>query len=286
MESEGWRENANVSVVAPMPAGCHNVRSIQYFAELLFHFNFDTERLVSVVSSPPRFAIAISKSRAATGLKAIVVVALLHLSNYYWHSHLETSISASHPVTDTTTSATTMLEKAILGAGCFWGVEKSFRKKFGGDVARTIQVGYSGGSVANPSYRDVCSGNTGHAEVIQFEFDPATTSYPAILDFFFRMHEPTTLNRQGNDRGTQYRSCIIYTTEEQRKQAEEAIARVKPAYGGSGVATTVEPFKAFYTAEDYHQDYLTVNPHGYECSTHFERSWDKIAKEFGGVPPQ
>ncbi|KAJ3271462.1 Peptide-methionine (S)-S-oxide reductase, partial [Blyttiomyces sp. JEL0837] len=100
-----------------------------------------------------------------------------------------------------------------------------------------------------------------------------------------KSHDPTTVNRQGGDRGTQYRSAIFWHDEEQKKVAEEVLNKVKVAYGSTGVATTLEEFKEFYVAEDYHQDYLTVNPHGYECSTHFERSWEKIAAEFGGAVP-
>ncbi|KAJ3109484.1 Peptide-methionine (S)-S-oxide reductase [Phlyctochytrium planicorne] len=177
-------------------------------------------------------------------------------------------------------------ELATFGAGCFWGVEKSFRRKFPSSlIAQTIRVGYAGGVTQNPSYKEVCSGSTNHAEVVHFSYDPTQTSYSTIVDFFFRMHDPTTLNRQGNDRGTQYRSAIFYHNEEQKRIAQETIEKIKPAYGSAGIATTLEAFGAFFDGEDYHQDYLTKNPHGYECATHFERQWDKIAAEHGGVTP-
>ncbi|KAJ3206681.1 Peptide-methionine (S)-S-oxide reductase [Dinochytrium kinnereticum] len=188
-----------------------------------------------------------------------------------------------------------------VGAGCFWGVEKSFRRKFGGLIASTIRVGYSGGTTSSPSYKEVCSGTTQHAEVIQFQYDPSETPYTTLMDFFFRMHDPTTLDRQGNDRGTQYRSVVFYHDEVQKREVEEVIGKVRGAFGGRGVATTVEPFVAFFDGEEYHQflgiaefqseadernDYLTKNPHGYECATHFERTWEKIAAEHGGVVPK
>ncbi|KAJ3355574.1 Peptide-methionine (S)-S-oxide reductase [Entophlyctis luteolus] len=172
-----------------------------------------------------------------------------------------------------------------LGAGCFWGVEKSFRKKYGSAI-QNIRVGYSGGSKDAPSYSQVCNGDTFHAEVVHFEVaDAAQVSYDGILDFFFRMHDPTTVNRQGGDTGTQYRSVIFYHSDDQKDAAERALARVQPAFGGRKVVTTVEPFRKFWDAEEYHQDYLAKNPHGYECATHFERTWEKIASLHGGTPP-
>ncbi|KAI8833431.1 peptide methionine sulfoxide reductase MsrA [Chytriomyces cf. hyalinus JEL632] len=173
---------------------------------------------------------------------------------------------------------------ATLGAGCFWGVEKSFRKKYGASI-QNIRVGYAGGSKESTSYREVCNGDTFHAEVVHFEFDPSQTSYEHILDFFFRMHDPTTLNRQGGDAGTQYRSAIFYHSDEQKASAEKVIARVQPAFGSNKVSTTLEPFSKFWDGEEYHQDYLAKNPHGYECATHFERTWEKIASTFQGTPP-
>ncbi|MBA3716533.1 MAG: peptide-methionine (S)-S-oxide reductase MsrA [Pyrinomonadaceae bacterium] len=145
-------------------------------------------------------------------------------------------------------------EKATFGAGCFWGVEAAFRELKG--VTDTA-VGYSGGNMENPTYRDVCTGRTGHAEVVEVEYDPAQVRYEELLRVFWENHDPTQLNRQGPDTGTQYRSAIFYHTEEQRKAAEES----KRALEESGrfrrpVVTVIEPASEFYLAEEYHQQYL------------------------------
>ncbi|MBA2501632.1 MAG: peptide-methionine (S)-S-oxide reductase MsrA [Pyrinomonadaceae bacterium] len=145
-------------------------------------------------------------------------------------------------------------EKATFGAGCFWGVEVAFREVKG---VTDVAVGYSGGNMENPTYRDVCTGRTGHAEVVEIQYDPAQVSYEGLLGVFWENHDPTQLNRQGPDTGTQYRSAIFYHTEEQRKAAEES----KRALEESGrfrrpVVTVIEPASAFYPAEEYHQQYL------------------------------
>jgi peptide methionine sulfoxide reductase msrA/msrB len=158
-------------------------------------------------------------------------------------------------------------EIAQLAGGCFWGMEDILRKIPG--ITGT-EVGYTGGQLPNPRYEDIKTGKTGHAEAIRVEFDPAKISYKEVLSYFFRMHDPTTLNRQGNDIGTQYRSAIFYLSEEQKKTAEE----VKRQVDISGkwrrpVVTELVPASAFYPAEDFHQDYLEKNPGGYTC--HFLR---------------
>jgi peptide-methionine (S)-S-oxide reductase len=145
-------------------------------------------------------------------------------------------------------------EKATFGAGCFWGVEATFRSVKG---VRNATVGYAGGSKENPSYEDVCTDETGHAEVVQVEFDPVQVSYRELLDVFWANHDPTTLNRQGPDVGTQYRSVIFYHSPEQKTEAEQS----KTALEKSGrfrrpVVTQIEPAPAFWPAEDYHQRYL------------------------------
>lgn len=147
-----------------------------------------------------------------------------------------------------------MTEKATFGAGCFWGVEAAFRQ-IKGVVATT--VGYEGGTFANPTYRDVCTDRTGHAEAVQVEYDPARVSYNDLLNVFWENHNPTTLNRQGPDVGTQYRSVIFYNSPEQQK---EAIAS-KEQLQASGkyrrpIVTEIVPVSTFYRAEDYHQQYL------------------------------
>ena len=145
-------------------------------------------------------------------------------------------------------------EKAMFGAGCFWGVETTFRNVQG---VKDVAVGYAGGTKENPTYEDVCSDETGHAEVVQVEYDPTEVRYEQLLQTFFANHDPTTLNRQGPDVGTQYRSVIFYYTPEQKAAAEKAKAELD----GSGrlrrpVVTQIEPAPAFYRGEEYHQRYL------------------------------
>ena len=154
-----------------------------------------------------------------------------------------------------------MTETATLAGGCFWGVEELIRTLPG--VVDTT-VGYAGGTLDNPRYEDVKKGRTGHAESLQIVFDPSKISYDEILDFFFRLHDPTTANRQGNDIGTQYRSAIFYHDDAQRDAAQRAIQRAQPKWPRP-IVTEVVPFTNFYEAEDFHQDYLQRNPHGYTC---------------------
>lgn len=154
-------------------------------------------------------------------------------------------------------------ETAILAGGCFWGMEEIIRQIPG--VTRTT-VGYCGGQTANPTYKEVCSGETGHAEAIEVVFDPARLSYEGLLGYFFRMHDPTTLNRQHNDVGTQYRSAIFYTSEEQKKTAESVKAKLEQAKKfNRPITTEITAASKFYSAEDYHQKYLVKNPGGYNC---------------------
>ena len=169
------------------------------------------------------------------------------------------------------------MEKATFAAGCFWGVEETFRTLPG--VLDTA-VGFMGGTTENPSYREVCTGRTGHAEVVQLEYDPARISYDRLLDAFWSCHDPTTKDRQGPDIGTQYRSAIFYHSEEQRAAAE----RMKAVVDQSGkwrkpVVTEIVPAGPFYPAEDYHQDYLQKHRGGYTC--HFVRPWSYSEQEVG-----
>jgi peptide methionine sulfoxide reductase msrA/msrB len=159
-------------------------------------------------------------------------------------------------------------ETAILAGGCFWGMEDILRKIPG--VVRTT-VGYTGGTSENPTYEEVCTGKTGHAESVEIVFDPVAISYEKLLDYFFRMHDPTTKNRQHNDVGTQYRSAIFYTSEAQEKTARAVVARLEKS-GKFTRPITTEIVKAgqFYVAEEYHQDYLVKHPGGYTC--HYLRS--------------
>jgi peptide-methionine (S)-S-oxide reductase len=161
-------------------------------------------------------------------------------------------------------------KKAYIAGGCFWGMEDLFRTRPG--VVDT-EVGYQGGQNYNPTYRN----HPGHAEGIEITYDPNVTSLKKLLDFFFRMHNPTTVDRQGNDRGSSYRSAIFYQNDEEMKEAEEVIALVNASgEWPDKVATTLEPWSTFWPAEDYHQDYLVKNPNGYTC--HFVRFDESFLK--------
>ena len=152
-----------------------------------------------------------------------------------------------------------MIKKIVLGGGCFWGLQDLIRKQEG--VLRTT-VGYSGGNVENPIYEN----HEGHAEVVEIEYDTEKTSYKKLLDFFFQIHNPTTLNQQGGDRGTSYRSVIFYNDEEEKKEALNFIDIVNTSKRWKDhVVTSLEPFIKFTKAEEYHQDYLEKNPGGYTC---------------------
>ena len=152
----------------------------------------------------------------------------------------------------------TKMETATFGMGCFWCSEAMFTQIAG---VESVQSGFSGGTTPNPSYRDVCTGDTGHAEVVQITFDPQKVSYVELLRVFFTMHDPTTLNRQGADVGTQYRSVIFTHSPQQRQQAQEAIDALQAAkLYENPIVTQIEDFKAFYPAEDYHNNYFSNNP--------------------------
>ena len=154
-------------------------------------------------------------------------------------------------------------ETATLAGGCFWGVEELFREMPG--VIKTT-VGYSGGTVENPTYNIVRTGRSGHAESIEIVFDPTKVSYEDILEYFFRLHDPTTPNQQGNDVGSQYRSAIFFHDDRQRATAEEVKQRVQESgKWRRPVVTEIVPAGRFYSAEEYHQDYLQKNPGGYTC---------------------
>ncbi|MDP5273939.1 peptide-methionine (S)-S-oxide reductase MsrA [Chengkuizengella axinellae] len=146
------------------------------------------------------------------------------------------------------------MEKATFGAGCFWGVEATFQKING--VTKT-EVGYLGGTKDNPTYKEVCTGNTGHAEVVQLEFDPKIVSYESLLNVFWENHNPTTLNRQGPDIGTQYRSAIFYHSEAQKESAVQSKQEMQNSEKfKKGIVTEITPASSFYKAEEYHQKYL------------------------------
>ncbi len=172
-----------------------------------------------------------------------------------------------------------MRELATLGGGCFWCLDAVFARLRGVD---SVISGYSGGGTSNPSYRDICEGNTGHAEVVQVSFDPAIIGYRDILEIFFAIHDPTTPDRQGNDTGTQYRSVIFTHSDEQARIATETIAALGAAHLYSDpIVTEVLPAAPFYPAEDYHQDFFANNPRQPYCQAVVTPKLAKFAKQFG-----
>ncbi|WP_332862103.1 peptide-methionine (S)-S-oxide reductase MsrA [Janthinobacterium svalbardensis] len=148
------------------------------------------------------------------------------------------------------------MEVAVLGGGCFWCLAAVYGEVRG--VTR-VAAGYTGGSVPDPTYEQVCTGDTGHAEVVRLEFDPAVISYHDLLEIFFTLHDPTTLNRQGNDVGTQYRSVIYYQSAEQESVARKVLAEMAGVWDAP-IVTQLAPAQVFYAAEDYHQNYFTQHP--------------------------
>lgn len=163
-------------------------------------------------------------------------------------------------------------QQAILAGGCFWGMEDLFRKLPG---VTDTETGYTGGHLKNPTYQHMKGGDTGHAEALKVTFDPAILSYEKLLQFFFQIHDPSTPDRQGNDRGTQYRSAIFYESDAQRDTAEKVIAAVNASgKWPAKIVTQLLPATEFYDAEHYHQDYLEKNPGGYTC--HFIRPGWKL----------
>lgn len=170
------------------------------------------------------------------------------------------------------------LETATLAAGCFWCVEAVFDDLRG---VEDVVSGYSGGTTVDPTYRQVCDGNTGHAEVTQIRFNPSEISFRDILRVFFAVHDPTTLNRQGNDVGTQYRSAIFYHDDEQKRIARETIEEVESeGIYDAPIVTEVVPFEKFYPAEDYHQEYFANNPSQPYCMAIVAPKVAKFRKQF------
>ena len=171
-------------------------------------------------------------------------------------------------------------ETATIGGGCFWCAEAVFQRIPG---VKSVVSGFAGGTVANPSYEQVCTGTTGHAEVIQLKFDPSVLSYDKVLEIFWEAHDPTTLNRQGNDSGTQYRSIILYSDDTQKKAAEASKAKAAKNFKAP-IVTEIVPLKAFYPAEDYHQNYYNSNKNQGYCQFVITPKLKKLIQE--GVIPQ
>jgi len=172
----------------------------------------------------------------------------------------------------------TNLQTATLAGGCFWCLEAVFDEVKG---VQGVESGYAGGHVNNPSYRAVCNGDTGHAEVVQVHFDPTIVSYHDLLNVFFAIHDPTTLNRQGNDTGTQYRSAIFYHNDEQKMVAEELIKSLTAQkIFDRPIVTEVSKLDKFYMAEDYHQEYFARNPYQPYCMAIVSPKVSKFRKHF------
>lgn len=169
-----------------------------------------------------------------------------------------------------------LLETATLGGGCFWCVEIMYQDLKG---VKKVESGYAGGKFPNPTYREICSGLTGHAEVVQVSFDPAIISYKELLEIFFTVHDPTTLNRQGNDSGTQYRSVIFYHDEGQKAVAEAVMSEAQ-AWWSDRIVTELSPAPAFYRAEQYHQNYYKDNPAQPYCSIVIAPKVRKFREQF------
>jgi peptide-methionine (S)-S-oxide reductase len=176
------------------------------------------------------------------------------------------------PVTEST-------ETATFGSGCFWCAEAVFQRVKG---VKSVTSGFSGGTIPNPSYEQVCFGDTGHAEVVQVTFDPKVVSYPGLLEVFWRSHDPTTKNRQGNDYGTQYRSVIFYHTDRQRELAERYRKKIDEAgVFSKPLVTEIEPFTAFYPADEHHRDYYNRNSKTGYCRAIIGPKLNKLKAVFG-----
>jgi peptide-methionine (S)-S-oxide reductase len=229
----------------------------------------------SVLQNPVNDIIA----KGCVRMKGIVVVVLGCATILAQVAVAQKSSGQSNNKSESKRSmATANLEKATFGAGCFWCTEAVFQR-LEGVVA--VESGYSGGTIANPTYEQICTGTTGHAEVTQITFDPAKISFDDLLQVFWKTHDPTTLNRQGNDTGTQYRSVIFYHNEKQKDLSE----KYKKELGASGawknpIVTEISPFTAFYKAESYHQNYYNDNKFQPYCTFVIGPKLEKFEKVF------
>jgi peptide-methionine (S)-S-oxide reductase len=181
------------------------------------------------------------------------------------------------PAKDQIVSTDMNTEIATFGAGCFWCVEAVFQELKG---VIKVESGYMGGSVPNPTYREVCTGTTGHAEVTRLTFDPSVISYEELLEVLWTTHDPTTLNRQGADVGTQYRSAVFYHSDEQKMKAEKSKAEVATTIWDKPIVTEIVPADTFYPAEDYHQDYYALNPNAGYCRIVISPKVEKVRTRF------
>ena len=172
------------------------------------------------------------------------------------------------------------VENAVFGGGCFWCTEAVFQMLKG---VSAVTPGYTGGTVPNPTYDQVSTGDTGHAEATLVEYDPAQVSVETLLTIFFASHDPTTKNRQGNDVGTQYRSAIFYTTPEQKIEAEKYIATLNARPGGQPIVTEITPFDVFYPAEDYHKNYYATHKNAPYCQLVINPKLEKVQQQFADL---
>ncbi|MBK9990578.1 MAG: peptide-methionine (S)-S-oxide reductase MsrA [Verrucomicrobia bacterium] len=171
----------------------------------------------------------------------------------------------------------TKSETVVLGGGCFWCLDATYRLMPG---VMSVVSGYAGGTTVNPSYQAVCAGITGHAEVVKIDYDPAQVSLEKLLEFFWTIHDPTTLNSQGNDHGTQYRSIILYASDEQKTAAEKSTAVAQKKFSDA-IVTEIVPLREFYVAEEYHQDYFSKNPTAGYCRFVVKAKVEKAKKVLG-----
>jgi peptide-methionine (S)-S-oxide reductase len=211
-------------------------------------------------------------------MKKILLFITVVASNNVITSCAQKSADTNKPQSETTIKITNTMDTATFGAGCFWCIEAQFQLL---DGVQSVTSGFSGGTVKNPAYKEVCNGTTGHAEVAQIVYDPAKISYDELLAAFWQMHDPTQLNKQGNDVGTQYRSVIFYHNEKQKELAE----KYKKELSASGawdkpVVTEISPFTVFYKAEDYHQNYYNQNGDQPYCQYVIQPKVEKFKKVF------
>jgi peptide-methionine (S)-S-oxide reductase len=209
---------------------------------------------------------------------SIISLAIVFLTTGSSCSQKQKNVNANNAMTTESTNDNNGLQLATFGSGCFWCTEAIFQQV---DGVLKVESGYTGGKVKNPTYKEVCSGLTGHAEVIQLTYDPKKVSFEELLEFFWKSHDPTTLNKQGADEGTQYRSAIFFHNDEQKKLADQ----YKDKLNASGafdkpIVTEIAPFTEFYKAEDYHQNYFNLNGNAPYCSYVIQPKVEKFKKVF------
>ncbi len=221
---------------------------------------------------------------SAVRLPALAMVLLtLSISHCFAQSPNQTPVTGDSSVSDSSPSSdpTAPAKQAVatFAGGCFWCTEAVFERMEG---VSDVVSGYIGGRMPNPDYKTVCTGTTGHAEAVEIYYDPSVTSYEELLEVFFKTHDPTTLNRQGADVGTQYRSAIFYHDADEKSRAQAYIKKLNDSREfRSPVVTTLEPATTFYTAEEYHQDYFALNPNAGYCQAVVRTKVEKFDKTFG-----